>query len=62
MSVTVGIIIIYQNFFVLEKSTAECLLKQSYENTTRMIKKTQNDESIHIIMFDSRDDINQMIF
>ena len=62
MLITVSIVTVYQNFFVLKKSIAECLLRQLYENVTKMIKKMQNNESIHIIVFDLRDDTNQMIF
>ena len=62
MSVIVGTVTVYQNFFILEKSTAECLLKRPYENATKMIKKTQNDGSVHITVFNPRDDVNQVIF
>ena len=60
--VTVGTVTVYQNFFVLEKGTAECLLGRPYENATRMAKKTQNDGSVHITVFDPRDDANQVTF
>ena len=62
MPVTVSTVTIYQNFFVLKKSIAECLLRQSYKNVTKIIKKTQNDELVYITVFNSRNDINQIIF
>ena len=58
MSIIVNTVTIYQNFFILEKSIVKCLLEQSYENAIKIIKKTQNDKSVHIIMFNLKDDIN----
>ena len=58
MLITVSIIIIYQNFFILKKSTVKCLLKQLYKNVIKIIKKIQNNKSVHIIIFNSRNNIN----
>ena len=62
MLITVSIIIIYQNFFILKKSTVKCLLKQLYKNVIKIIKKMQNNKSVHIIMFNLRNNVNQIIF
>ena len=55
-------VIIKQSFFILEKNLNACILDQFFEIIMHMIRQTLNNESVHVIIFNSENDLIQTIF
>jgi len=62
MTVRIEDVIIKQSFFILEKNSNACIFDQFFETITCMIRQTLNDESVHVIIFNSENDSIQAIF
>ena len=55
-------VIIKQSFFIFEKNSNACILDQLFEIIICMIRQTLNDRSVHVIIFNSKNDLIQTIF
>ena len=55
-------VIVKQSFFILEKDLNACILDQLFETIMHMIRQILNDESVHVIIFNSENDLIQAIF
>src|SRR5438046_6896149 len=55
-------VMIRQLFFIFEKDLNSCILSQSFKTVTRMARQTLNDESIHVTVFDLKNDSIQATF
>src|SRR5205809_3299320 len=55
-------VIVKQSFFILEKDLNACIFDQLFETITCMIRQTLNDRSVHVIVFNSENDLIQTIF
>ena len=53
---------VWQSFFVLEQEINACILRRLFETITWMIRQTLNNEAVKITIFDSDDDLIQMMF
>ena len=62
ITVRIKDMIIRQSFFILEKSLNAYILDQSFETIICMIRQTLNDESVHVTIFDSENNLIQAIF
>ena len=62
MIVRIEDMIVRQSFFIFEKDLNACILDQSFETITHMIRQTLNDESVHVTVFNSENDLVQAIF
>src|SRR5204862_7231725 len=62
VTVRIEDVIIKQSFFIFKKNSNACILDQLFETITCMIRQTLNDRSIHIIIFNSENDLIQAIF
>ena len=50
-------VIIKQSFFILEKDSNACILDQFFKTIICMIRQTLNDRLVHVIIFDSENDL-----
>src|SRR5437762_1660355 len=62
VTVRIKNVIIKQSFFILEKNSNTCILDQFFEIIICMIRQTLNDESVHITVFNSENNLIQAIF
>ena len=53
---------IWQFFFMLEWEINACILKRFFEMITWMIKQTLNNEAVRIMIFNSNNDLIQIMF
>ena len=62
VSVRIEDVVIKQPFFILKKGSNLCILDQSFEMITRMVRQILNNESVHVTMFNPENDMVQVTF
>ena len=62
MIIRIKNIIVKQLFFIFEKNSNACIFNQLFKIIIHMIKQTLNDKSVHVIVFNLKNNLIQTIF